>query len=205
MIYNIDSFVREIPVSKSKEKSDIIACLLVLGVRKYAEDDLLDTLSIMQDILFLGDWNVIYEWELMEKALFLSMYAKGINNNKNENKLYVREYKEKLFKILKIKKSYYGGFFSSWSKKEINIKIKNDILYRLKGGVLNEIREDLVFYKKRGENFLFILEIEKILELIYLYYMNGLDLRVEIDNAKKDLLKLIETNSVLPPYCDFEI
>lgn len=204
-MYSTSSFIRSIPIEKSEEKSDIVACLLVLGVRKYAQGEVLDFLSIMQDILFLGDWKVIYESDLMEKAFFLSMYAKGVVNNKDDNKIYVREYKRKFFDIVKIKKIYYRRFFSSWSELEINMKIKKDILHRLNGGILNELQEDITFYKKGDEVLLFILKVEEILELIYLHYVKSEDMSIKIEKSKDDLLKMIEKNNCLPPYCDFDI
>ena len=205
IMYSTSSFIRSIPIEKSEEKSDIVACLLVLGVRKYAQGEVLDFLSIMQDILFLGDWKVIYESDLMEKAFFLSMYAKGVVNNKDDNKIYVREYKRKFFDIVKIKKIYYRRFFSSWSELEINMKIKKDILHRLNGGILNELQEDITFYKKGDEVLLFILKVEEILELIYLHYVKSEDMSIKIEKSKDDLLKMIEKNNCLPPYCDFDI
>ena len=204
-MYSTSSFIRSIPIEKSEEKSDIVACLLVLGVRKYAQGEILDFLNIMQDILFLGDWKVIYESDLMEKAFFLSMYAKGVVNNKDDNKIYVREYKRKFFDIVKIKKIYYRRFFSSWSELEINMKIKKDILHRLNGGILNELQEDITFYKKGDEVLLFILKVEEILELIYLHYVKSEDMSIKIEKSKDDLLKMIEKNNCLPPYCDFDI
>ena len=204
-MYSIGSFIREIPIIKSEKKSDIIACLLVLGVRKYAEGNIFDLLNIVQDILFLGDWREIYEYDLMEKAFFLSIYAKGITNYENENKCYEKEYKKKLFDIIKVKKKCYRNFFSSWNALEINTKIKKDMLYRLKGGVLNELKEDLVFYGKGDKVFLFVLKVEEILESIYLHYVNRRDLSVEIEKAKKGLLEFVEKTDCLPPYCDFDI
>ena len=204
-MYSTSSFIRSIPIEKSEEKSDIVACLLVLGVRKYAQGEILDFLNIMQDILFLGDWKVIYESDLMEKAFFLSMYAKGVVNNKDDNKIYVREYKRKFFDIVKIKKIYYRRFFSSWSELEINMKIKKDILHRLNGGGLNELQEDITFYKNGDEVLLFILKVEEILELIYLHYVKSEDMSIKIEKSKDDLLKMIEKNNCLPPYCDFDI
>lgn len=205
IMYSISSFIRNIPIEKSEDKSDIVACLLVLGVRKYTQGEFFDFLNIVQDILFLGDWKVIYEYDIMEKAFFLSMYVKGVVNNKGKNKFYEKEYRKKLSDIVKIRKKYYRKFFSSCSELEINMKIKKDILHRLNGGILSELQEDIIFYKKKDEVFLFVLKVEEILELIYLHYVNGNDLSIKIEKSKNDLLKMIEKNCFLPPYCDFDI
>lgn len=203
LMYNLNFLLENISDDNKKDKGNILSCLFLFAVRRYLLDDIEDALCVIQDLLILGDVKETSEWEVMEWAIFFSLFIRKIPAKQEETLFYIASYRGKLLENLKFKKRDYKIFLKKETNYGIKLVIKREIYNRLNGDDLENIREELGYNcKYESESEIWVSKIKEVSELIYLNYMR---LNNDFNEVYLliDELKVLAKNEDIPPFVDF--
>lgn len=202
-MYNITKLLANVSDQNKITNGDILSCVFLYAVRAYVLGKKEDAIFAIQDILVIGEIKETAEWEVMELAIFFLLFIKKTPAKESDMKIYLKAYRNKLLENLKQKKIDYVPFLKKENGVGIKKIIKKEVLDRLNGGELDNIREELEYNKKyEGSSELWVSKVKEVCEIIYLKYIR---LDNNFDDVNKIILELKEfaKNDKIPPMVEF--